>query len=92
MSETAKHSPAPWHYEAGFGLLPEVRDADGAVVCTVAAGLPVDREAEANARLIAAAPRVLAAALRALEALEEVDDADLEGVRGELRDAVAEAC
>ena len=57
------HTPGPWHCENGRGI----KTADGEHVsglglCTLLGGQPEDREeAEANTRLMAAAPELLAA-------------------------------
>ena len=52
-----KHTPAPWHERGGV-----VTDAAGVAIadCTMRWRSPLGGEAEANARLISAAPELLA--------------------------------
>jgi hypothetical protein len=59
---TAKHTPGPWR----FNPVGEVRGADWNVVVCDTYGNGDDDVADADARLIAAAPELLAACERAL--------------------------
>ena len=105
----ASHTRGPWEH-AGNGLVygrcRDDEDSEAPLVCDVIAddamralGI-LSPEEEANARLIAAAPKLLAAACHALADLEGIlPEFDPSGERGhpawetveELRDALAEA-
>jgi hypothetical protein len=65
----SKYTPAPWHYqEKSDAYTHIVRDADNRYVC----GCSQDSSgnAEANARLVAAAPDLLEAAKKLIEGAE----------------------
>lgn len=66
MSETSKHTPRPWvlmpEFHGDHGQYYITDEADGSEIASVTAWIGEHRaEAEANARLIAAAPELLAA-------------------------------
>ena len=100
MENTVNHTPGPWTYECGD---------DGAVVYKEAVGtvanVPDDLTAsEANARLIAAAPDLLAALVDARNVLalalpkfgeDSTDDEDsaddVQGLINRIDDAIAKA-
>lgn len=103
------HTPGPWFSEyrrnARGGYSSEVFDADGEVVAT-AAWFPVrlsetttTTNREANARLIAAAPELLAVAIKSHEPYVGLDEEDIRCLYGAdeadlamaLRDAIAKA-
>ena len=76
---TSTHTPGPWHYETGD---------DGAVVYTgfTIAKIPIDGSGwQSNARLIAAAPDLLAALERLAHPM--ADDEDLDYARAIIRKA-----
>ena len=65
MMDTTKHTPGPWHAADDGG---EVFDAEYIPVCYMngigqASEFITEKEAEANARLIAAAPELLEACI-----------------------------
>ncbi len=60
----AKHTPGPWVWEASAGM---IVDAEGRIVIDVDPGMSCE---EADARLIAAAPDLLAAAHEAQECVD----------------------
>ena len=67
---TSTHTPGPWHYETGD---------DGAVIYTgfTIAKIPIDgSDWQSNARLIAAAPDLLAALERLAHPMADDDDLD----------------
>ena len=68
------HTPGPWHTDgtAGFEAL-EVRSNDRRIAKSLYHRGSEDREADANARLIAAAPDLLAACKAARRALQAAD-------------------
>jgi len=69
----AKHTPGPWAIEQPWSGFSSIKGGDGKLVFGIAAGAPdekrPDSECEANARLIAAAPDLDAAAGLAITAL-----------------------
>jgi hypothetical protein len=74
MSES-KHTPGPWVAEIGGQGSFMIEDSNARVLCQRAAWYSsmVD-ESEANARLIAAAPDLLAALIAIADQLERVGD------------------
>jgi len=75
-----KHTPGPWHYEydnsdtgAGqwFNILGP--DGDGLLHCSYNASPEVEKRCEANARLMATAPELLAQLKFAVAILEEAN-------------------
>lgn len=75
MSETSKHTPGPWvlmpEFHGDHGQYYITDEADGSEIASVTAWIGEHRaEAEANARLIAAAPDLLSA----LVMLRDADD------------------
>ena len=67
---TSTHTPGPWHYETGD---------DGAVVYTgfTIAKIPIDgSDWQSNARLISAAPDLLAALERLAHPMADDEDLD----------------
>jgi hypothetical protein len=109
MTTTTPHTPGPWNADKNFmgpdtygdgNSIPVFPRGGGVAICDVVAvtgeGLSrpdVQARAEANARLIAAAPQMLEALRAALEAMGDTYDArDAAGTEGEqLRDQIAEA-
>ena len=99
---TTQHTPGPWHIGSGNGagsIFAEngrMRLESGGTtlypVCNMVTGWNTEED-KANARLIAAAPQMLAALRAALEAMGDSYDArDAAGPEGEqLRDQIAEA-
>jgi len=89
-----KHSPAPWAYDyspyqGNSGEIPafEVFDADGNKVFDTNEDTPADLQ-EANARLAATAPRLLASLVTCANLLADYDESD--GEEGEAyREALA---
>lgn len=64
MSEQVKHTPGPWRFSLSIpdrSFESQVWDAEGRALLFFADGRSVGTEADANARLIAAAPDLLAA-------------------------------
>jgi len=71
MSEPVRHTPGPWAYGLGYRVRPDRgvdakgREIGGPTICEVNANAdrccPPSDEIEANGRLIAAAPELLAA-------------------------------
>lgn len=82
----SKHTKGPWT-ASGRDVFGRASDQLSARVCC----LDVYPEAEADARLIAAAPDLLAAAKRVLADLNERDDDSLAFVRIGLDKAIAKA-
>lgn len=83
MTHKTKHTPGPWHYDwtsktngyiTGFHVGRQIAPMDemGCIehLITIPNDRPTEEEAEANARLIAAAPELL-------EALEELQGYEL---------------
>ena len=71
MSSPRQHTPGPWDVEPK-GSRHFVDGADGLTVAYLdRAGVRERAEIEANARLIASAPELLAACMSALRALED---------------------
>lgn len=76
MPETiiARHTPGPWFIDVERGFPMPVQEKDGIEICRIGGNsLCTDDpgEAEANARLIAAAPKLLAIAKDALDYLQD---------------------
>lgn len=68
----SKHTPGPWFAQAGYLTIYNLSDGTVGTTCALAKVLreqPGDDQAEANARLIAAAPELYDAAEAALNAL-----------------------
>ncbi len=88
-----KHTPGPWRVAIGSRL--EIRgpkDEIGWPVPVVYnAGLHTDETAQANARLIAAAPELLAACIDALEVEEKMAQCPDSELAARLRAAIAKA-
>ena len=80
------HTPGPWHAPLNTGCttgLVWAEEPHGGIVATVPlAGLPLPDSAQltANARLIAAAPEMLAALERLIDVVGEEDVASIEAV------------
>ena len=82
----SKHTPGPWFAQAGYLTIYNLSDGNVGTTCAIAKVLrdqPGDDQAEANARLIAAAPELYDAAENALDTLlsccvagDGVDDRD----------------
>ena len=69
------HTPGPWHYQEDSDAYTHiVRGPTGKIIASTAQNS--SGEAEANARLIAAAPNLLSAAKRMLEAVRSKDPAE----------------
>ncbi len=90
-TKTPKHTPGPWHYfpddHDGFEG-PSVQSGFGLVVYTLEPG----EENEANARLIAAAPDLLAALRYMVEAQNTFfDHADRRASLAKAKEAIAKA-
>ena len=67
-----KHTPGPWHvYEAAPEGCREIRGSARKVALAVTVGLADDAKDAANARLIAAAPELLAALADCIDVLTE---------------------
>lgn len=88
MTQTIQHTPGPWHIEplqADLGLSIAICKADRGIIAVIQA--PEDdelpeftrEEDEANARVIAAAPELLAALEAQAEAAQAVIDNWAEG-------------
>lgn len=98
MTNTAQHTPGPWtHHKSDVHF--HIESADRRI-CEVryASNGDTGWTSEANAKLIAAAPQLLAAAKRALEYLTDhgldLDGHEEEivaGIRAELDDAITKA-
>lgn len=91
----SKHAKAPWAMGGNDGSFVDIDSPDHGALAKVVWCMNDDKNAgrsspdcEANARLIAAAPDLLAAAIHALE--DAVAD-DMDDWFGELRAAVAKA-
>lgn len=96
--QQAKHTPGPWGIETEHALITIGASGAGKIACvfqTVLAGDP-----KANARLIAAAPELLAALKETLETLGDIADKlahgspmrnDLEAQYAAIRAAIAKA-
>jgi hypothetical protein len=90
----AGHTPGPWTFKAADERFRRVFDRE----CVFEVGWPnasigvaVIPAHEANARLIAAAPELLAAAQVALSVLEVVMGNDVMAIRQQLRAAITKA-
>lgn len=72
MSKTkAQHTPGPWKYHTGFGSVQRhhIQTEGGfQIACTP----ECDEHTQANARLIAAAPELLAACYTVIDAIKNV--------------------
>lgn len=66
--QQARHTPGPWTFDDNMGCR-DIRGADGKPIASTH-GLANDDEDQANARLIAAAPELLAALKTALKCIE----------------------
>ena len=74
------HTPGPWRIDPKFWR--DIQSEDGLEICTVDAdgcsashfASPPQKEAEANSRMIAAAPDLLAALEAAFKALDAIGD------------------
>jgi hypothetical protein len=93
----AKHTPGPWHFETALMEKADhlnVWEVNGiGHVAAVSKGLTPDPSAEANARLIAAAPELLESLIDALGWLESAIDceADLSGIEAAIAKATGRA-
>ncbi len=72
VSQT-KHTPGPWTFDRDWRRIPMIFGADGMPVASIEKGItlkgiPVEPHCEANARLIAAAPDLLAAIINSDDA------------------------
>ena len=85
----AEHTPGPWAVETPWSGFSSIRDADGNLVFGIAAGGEDEKQPDdvcaANARLIAASPRLL----EALCHLVEFADRTGQGVAKQVEDARA---
>lgn len=84
----SKHTPGPWHYDERWKF---VKTSDNEMLLVTGVAIPVGnhtraKEAEANSRLIAAAPALL---LACETALEHIEDGDLYRATMILRAAIA---
>jgi hypothetical protein len=85
--EQAKHTPGPWRYDYEHGYCGEIIAADGTLLASF-----VDEPTTPNARLIASAPDLLAAAKRALNVLKaQGESIQPKNVLGALDSAIAKA-
>ncbi len=98
MAETVKHTPGPWEFDDDNGVIAQV----GAHICTVSMAddfpcidndedenerINVDAECTANARLIAAAPDLLAM-LKVAQLWLDVDGRfDMQGINAAIAKA-----
>lgn len=86
---STKHTPGPWAYDNATG---EVYRDDGDV-CPMIANVyrdnTSDTQADADGRLIAAAPELLKALVRANAVLRNLDQPDM--TPGEIQDAMKQA-
>lgn len=92
---TTKHTPGPWTYfkqhKTGKRVL-DIETAGNSPATERIASLPFcGDESEANARLIAAAPELLAAAEEALKCIEKHIPATVFAPRMWLREAIKKA-
>ncbi len=89
--EASQHTPEPWHYAYEGSGSHTVFAPDDCVIAEVVEGEGCDRDrAAANARVIAAVPKLLAACKEALR--EQHNDADMVYLSTHLlRAAIAEA-
>jgi hypothetical protein len=89
---SAKHTPGPWSiYSITFKGYHQIAGAQGGRVCQV---LPFEDEYKANARLIAAAPELLAAIhvlLRDYTAVHDIGDLEMQPAIYQARAAIAKA-
>jgi hypothetical protein len=85
----ADHTPGPWAHSINKpGTAYDIK-GDGRYVCSMSwswhdsgAIFPAQRQSEANARLIAAAPELLAALVTVLDEYNGVIDPDRNGLQG----------
>lgn len=91
MTKTA-HTPGPWVVDPCWDILGNTDDGNG-MVCQITTDAVPRAEAEANARLIAAAPGLLEALRAIIEDWDNGDDADaiLTRRHDEARAAIAKA-
>lgn len=80
-----KHTPGPWRIEQGIYIMPPENSTQFSI-CKMG-GIQREESRKANARLIAAAPDLLAAAKRAQELISSA--IDLEYVSGKPGDPAA---
>ena len=88
----SKHTPGPWFAQAGYLTIYNLSDGNVGTTCGIAKVLrdqPGDDQAEANARLIAAAPELLDALTRMLKQFPADSDLYAAGWDGS---AINEAC
>jgi hypothetical protein len=93
METNGKHTAGPWHYDHTHNSHPgahRVVAPDGAIIADYG-WLQRFNEAEANARLIAAAPELLEAAWQAIEALNTGSDSDYVAMRIKAKQILAAA-
>ncbi len=88
---TNTHTPGPWHVTPGTVPAESVWDETGNLQIASFIEGRGWQEQHANARLIAAAPDLLAASRAALAALEALRDAPQGGAEVMLRAAIAKA-
>jgi hypothetical protein len=108
MHEDTKHTPGPWNVCEPVGWMPQGRHwtaeqmmemwwvgkRPGVAVALVDGSVDGRAEAEANARLIAAAPDLLAVCIGILECLDEKDrwtSVSRRFAANHLREAIAKA-
>ena len=74
MNTNRNHTPGPWKTQTHISLdRLEIRDADGRRIAVCAMDFPMSAKThDANARLIAAAPELLAALAEAVDELEQM--------------------
>lgn len=70
MAEATKHTPGKWHIDTADSTL--ICGADGYQTCSTGYSHRPDDEAEANARLIAAAPELLECLQETLSLVERL--------------------
>jgi hypothetical protein len=87
---TTAHTPGPWHI--GMKPGPMIYGSDSSQVADLRGDLLDRGEAQANARLIAAAPDLLAAISRAVEFMRaNYSDEDMPDILPAARAAIAKA-
>jgi hypothetical protein len=93
MPDETQHTPGPWEVDGdrdGDQLLVIQSESKGEI-CNVTFTLGYGHADEANARLIAAAPDLLAACEAALARENQRDTPAFSSLRGQLRNAIAKA-
>ena len=85
MERKQAHTPGPWHLETAYSIASHERIEIATVNNYNAKINGLDEEAQANAALIAAAPKLLAACYAAFERLNGTD------VGNQLADAIGAA-